>query len=143
MPLQLPQVLGSAVSFMRKKSVLGIVAVRPDHEPVAEDLRNDRGRRNGATHPIAFDHGPLLRRDPRKTHRIKKEVIWTRDKVTNRLGHRQTSGLQDVQRINRAGIHHPHADVHSDRQQLGIDLFALPLTQELGISYPVQSAPTR
>src|SRR3989454_9028236 len=131
--LQLPQVVGSAVPLVREKAVLGVADVGPRHEPIPEYLRDDGRRGDGQAQPVALDDRTLLDGQRREDDRIEEEIIRRGREVLHSLGHRESGRLEDVHRIDDLGLHHPHTDIESFRQELRVEMLALGLAQELRI----------
>src|SRR2546427_12053058 len=131
--LQLPQVVGSAVPLVREKAVLGVADVGPRHEPIPEYLRDDGRRGDGQAQPVALDDRTLLDGQRREDDRIEEGIIRRGREVLHSLGHRESGRLEDVHRIDDLGLHHPHTDIESFRQELRVEMLALGLAQELRI----------
>src|SRR2546427_1587771 len=131
--LQLPQVVGSAVPLVREKAVLGVADVGPRHEPIPEYLRDDGRRGDGQAQPVALDDRTLLDGQRWEDDRIEEEIIRGGREVLHSLGHRESGRLEDVHRIDDLGLHPPHTDIESFRQELRVEMLALGLAQELRI----------
>src|SRR5207245_11500810 len=72
---------------------------------------------------------------------IEEEIIRRGREVLHSLGHRESGRLEDVHRIDDLGLHHPHTDIESFRQELRVEMLALRLAQELRIPQAGQAVP--
>ncbi len=102
------------VSFVSQKAILWKSPMGFDHQPIARDLREDRGRSNRHAQAVTFNHHPLLDGDIGEPNGIEDEKIGGRTNLEEGLFHRSASprlALEDLVRRQwhevklRAGRH--------------------------------------
>lgn len=88
------------VAFVLREAVARMPTVKPQHVAVADDLRDDAGRRNGEATPIASHDG--LRRCGQAGHRttIHEEKIRRGANPRDRPSHGEVCGSQNVEPRN-------------------------------------------
>jgi hypothetical protein len=70
---------------VRGEAILRIEGVDPPHRPVANDLRDDRSRRDGRAALVAVDNGRVLRRELAETEAVDEAGLSRRAEIGERL----------------------------------------------------------
>src|SRR2546425_918899 len=133
-----PQMLRRPVSFVSQKAILWKSPMGFDHQPIARDLREDRGRSNRHAQAVTFNHHPLLDGDIGEPNGIEDEKIGRRTNLEEGLFHRSASGLPDIDRIDNLGVHDPYSKAERHVTDQFIKSLALPFVQPLRVTKPHQ-----
>src|SRR5579885_407583 len=98
--LQRGQVSGSAIALMLVEAIGGILLVELEHQAVACDLRDHRGRRDREAARVAFDDRALWERDIAQGECVEQEGLWGRRELSERVLHRLFCRLKNITSID-------------------------------------------
>ena len=98
------EVIGGGVPLVPIESVPRIAGVEFAHFPVAQDLRDDRGRGNRGAAPVAVKDGALGHRQFANPKGVDQDDVRQGRQRENGAAHRRQRGLMDIDGVDFAGI---------------------------------------
>src|SRR5690554_3861359 len=116
------QVLAGGVTFVARKTVLGIATMKRYHLSVARDLGQYRGCANGWMPGISFHHSLVLNMMPGQPIAVHQQVLRCKWQAIDGATHRQVGGMVDIEFIDLGMARLAHSECKRFGTNLDIKL---------------------
>ncbi len=136
--------LAHTIAFVAGESILRIIGIKSDHEPVAGDFGDDAGGRDAQAERVAGHQRGVLHGEAADGKAVNQGVIRPRRQRVDGSGHGEVRGAENVELVDvrdgRLGRRPENVRVAS---QCGVKFFALGRGDFFGVGQSVESEAVR